>query len=371
MELTRRAMLAAAGATLAAGTRAADAPLPLELAVRSPWMANQVALTSDGALFLGLPRYARYRPTPSLARREADGTLRPFPGNGWNDWQPGADGRNAFVYLNSVHIFDDTIWCVDQGALSPGIFGPALAVPQPGAQKLVQLDPRSGRVLRILRFDETILLPGAQMNDLRLRGNMLYITDSGLGGIIVHDLASGRTLRRLSGHPLVKATPGRVPAILAHIQGRATFRPPNSDLIELSPDGRWLYWASPTGPFRRLETRLLNDPAVTDADLARHVEPVFDNAFSGGCAMDSLGNLYCMETATHHITVRPLSGSTATLVSDPRLVRPDGGFISRDRRLYVPVKQAISGEKQQLAFAVYSIALPKALNGLALGRQIL
>jgi hypothetical protein len=86
-------------------------------------MANQGALTRDNILFLGLPRYARDQTMPSLARRLADGSLAPFTGSAWNDWQSGNDGREAFVYHNSVHIFaDDTIWCVDQGSLSPGVF---------------------------------------------------------------------------------------------------------------------------------------------------------------------------------------------------------------------------------------------------------
>ncbi|OBR53129.1 twin-arginine translocation signal domain-containing protein [Paraburkholderia tropica] len=119
MALDRRKFLYAAGAFGASlGTGSvfgADGQLKLRVAVRSPWMANQVALTSDGVLFLGLPRYAADKPTPSIARRAADGTLVPFPGNAWNDWRPGNDGRDAFVYLNSVHIFsDDTVWCVDQ-----------------------------------------------------------------------------------------------------------------------------------------------------------------------------------------------------------------------------------------------------------------
>ncbi|MEG3136102.1 hypothetical protein SC206_21305 [Rouxiella sp. T17] len=41
------------------------------------------------------------------ARRKPDGTMEAFPGNHWNEWQPGKEASEAFVYLNSVHIFDD------------------------------------------------------------------------------------------------------------------------------------------------------------------------------------------------------------------------------------------------------------------------
>ncbi|WP_347558216.1 hypothetical protein [Robbsia sp. KACC 23696] len=367
-----------AGLSIAAGSAVASSgPLPLKVAARSPWMANQVALTRNNTLFLGLPRYARDTATPSLARRDRDGALSAFPGNAWNDWKPGDDGRMAFVYLNSVHIFaDDSVWCVDQGSLSPGVFPGINETLAFDAQKLIQLDPISGNVLTVLRFDESILPPGAQMNDLRFHGTTMYISDSGLGGIIVHDRKTGTTRRRLSGQTVTKASLTHVPEILAHIKGNAVFHPPNSDLLEITADGQWLYWAAPTGPFYRIRTRFLNDARLSDADLAAHVERVYENAFSGGCAMDSLGNVYFCETVTHHITVLSPTGRTAIIASDPALIRPDGAFIGADRRLYIPVKRPLPPSGRDAAdavanpFAIYAIDLPKHFDGIALGDAV-
>ncbi len=343
--------------------------------MRSPWMANQVALTSCNLLFLGLPRYAREIPTPSIARREANGSLQPFPGNAWNAWKPGDDGRDAFVYLNSLHVFsDDTVWCVDQGSLNAAAFPYVNETLDRGAQKLIRLDPHSGRVLDVLRFDDTILPAGAQLNDLRFHGSTMYLTDSGLGGLIVHELSNGKTLRRLSGYPQVKASSIEPPAILAHVKGGEVFHPPNSDLIEITADGKWLFWAAPTGPLYRIETRLLRDATLTDAQLSTHVEHVFEISFSGGCAMDSRGNMYFSETATHHITVLSPEGKRAVLASHPTLIRPDGSFISRDRRLYIPVKQPVArphGQANVAApFVTYSIVLPELFDGISLGGPV-
>ena len=378
MPYTRRLFLqsmAALSALRIPFSRASAPTLPLSLALHSPWMANQIAITRSGKRFLGLPRYSARYGTPSLARQAADGTLQPFPGNHWNNWQPGADGGEAFVYLNSVHVFaDETVWCVDQGALSAGIFGEAYSRPAPGAQKIVQLDASSGAILRILRFSETLLPPGAQLNDLRFHGSRLYISDSGLGAILIHDLASGETLRRLSGWPQVKASNKAPPAMLAHIKGGQTFHPPNSDMIEITADGKWLYWAAPTGPLFRVETRYLVDRACSDADIAARVEAVYDNNFSGGCAMDSAGNVYFCETATRQITLWSPEGKSAVLVSDPRLIRPDGAFISADRKLYIPVKQPVeraadTGNGEPL-FAIYSVDLPASFAGIRLGGAV-
>ncbi|WP_313683176.1 L-dopachrome tautomerase-related protein [Pantoea sp.] len=375
MNLNRRTFLlalSALGVVRNVQAFTAEDPLPLDVALVSPWMANQVALTRNNLLFLGLPRYAKDKPTPSLARRESDGTLRPFPGNSWNEWQPGKDGRNAFVYLNSVHIFaDDTVWCVDQGSLSAGVFSPEDAIPQPGAQKLVQLDAHSGAILQILRFDDEILPPGAQMNDLRFHGNALYISDSGLGGIIVHDMVSGRTQRRLSGMRVVKASDKAPPAMLAGVKGGKTFHPPNSDMIEITADGQWLYWAAPTGPLYRVETRWLQQTELSDEQLISHVEQVYDNNFSGGCCMDSAGNVYFSETVTHNIRVLAPSGETRVLTSDKRLLRPDGTFISHDRQFYIPVKQPLAAQPGAAAcFAIYKLSLPDEFQGIRLGGAV-
>ena len=59
------------------------------------------------------------------------------PGGEWNNWSAGSPAENAFVSVNTVHIFDDdTLWVVDQAA--PG-FGSVL----PGAQKVVQIDTQA------------------------------------------------------------------------------------------------------------------------------------------------------------------------------------------------------------------------------------
>jgi len=371
---SRRAFLtsiAALSAIRIPFTQAVTPALTLALAVESPWMANQVALTRSGRLFLGLPRYSAHYDTPSLARQAPDGVLHPFPGNRWNSWKPGDDGHDAFVYLNSVHVFaDETVWCVDQGSLSAGIFGEQYAKPAPGAQKIVQLHAGSGEILRIIRFDKTILPPGAQLNDVRFHGSRMYISDSGLGAIIIHDLESGETLRRLSGLPQVKASDKAPPAMLAHIKGGQTFHPPNSDMIEITADGKWLYWAAPTGPLFRVETRYLLDRARSDAEVAAQVEAVYDNNFSGGCAMDSAGNLYFSETATHNITLWSPEGKSAVLVSDARLVRPDGSFISFDRKLFIPVKQPVKKGNGQQIFPVYRVDLPEKYAGISLGGAV-
>lgn len=50
-------------------------------------------------------------------------------------------------------------------------------------------------------------------------------------------------------------------------------------MIEITADGKWLYWAAPTGPLYRVETHLLRDTTLSDVELSAHVEAVYDNNF--------------------------------------------------------------------------------------------
>jgi sugar lactone lactonase YvrE len=375
MDATRRSVILGAGALAFSGTFAtvskAEAPLKLTVTARSPWMANQVALTSNNVMFLGCPRYTPAEDTPALVRRDDAGQMHPFPGNTWNEWKPGADGRDAFVYLNSVHIFaDDTVWVVDQGSLSADAFGTQYSIPQPGAQKIVQLSAKTGEILKILRFDENILPAGAKMNDLRFHGSKMYVTESGLGALIIHDLETGETTRRLSGRPSMMAKSVSMTLALQPDGKEKPFTPPNADLIEISQDGQWLFWAAPTGPLYRIRTYHLNDQTLSDDALEKHIEKVADIEFSSGCAMDTQGNFYACETKTGRITVIAPSGKKTVLTSDPDFVRPDGAFISADRHLYVPRKPREPGGTEKTPFAIYSIALPESFDGIRLGDAV-
>ncbi|SEG72546.1 Major royal jelly protein [Actinacidiphila yanglinensis] len=398
MEFTRRRFLSAAS-TVAVGAAGAvtmsgcgsdkkpaaasrsdakDPELKLTVAARSPWMANQVALTRANTLFLGLPRFPGHETTPSVARRESDGSVAAFPGNTWNQWKAGDDGRNAFVYVNSVHIFaDDTVWCVDQGGLRADSAPKELSTPKPGAQKIVQFDPRSGEALQVLRFGDDILPPGAQMNDLRIHGTTMYVTDSGLGALIVHDLSTGKTTRRLSGYKEMLGVTAPAPATAAPGKTQSKHKTPKSDMIELTRDGKWLYWAAPTGPFYRVATDVLRDTSVSDAQLATHVQHVADIPLSGGCAMDTLGNLYLSDIDNKRIVLMPPSGRKTVLAANTGLVSPDGSFLSAERRLYVPAPQTertqLFGNPKDLTekpFLIYSLPLPGEFDGVQLGNAV-
>lgn len=357
----------------AAGVLAADRGLikagqALIEVAQLDWLCNSVGLTSTGRLFVGLPRWPGFEKTPSIAQLLPDGTLKPFPGGDWNNWQPGKSGARSLVKINTIHIFDDdTLWAIDQGedAGPQGI--------NPG-QKILQFDTRDGRLLRSISLPPSVLPAGANLNDLRLDSEHAYLTDSGLGAIIIVNLKTGTALRRLADHPSTRMSPERRPLGEA---GQALLMPDgsdhqvHSDPLEISPDGKWLYYQPLTGPLWRVPTAALRDTQVTEKALGERVEFVYDTGALTGTAMDSAGNLYLGEYDKPRVTVLSPDGTLRVVVEDPRLWNPDAMIVSNQRELYIPVPQSARMASNrgpngvgalQLPFKLYKVQLPAYLG---------
>lgn len=344
-----------------------EGPALVEVA-QLPWVCNAVASTASGRLFAGLPRWPGYADTPSIVELLPDGRHRPFPGGGWNQWQPGQPTARALVKINTVHIFDDdTLWAIDQGEEHPDGFS--------RGQKILQFDVGTGELLRSITLPDSVLPAGATLNDLRLDAGHIYLTDSGLGAIIVVDLASGSAVQRLASHPSTKMISSRRPIGEG---GQVLLKPDgsdnqvHSDPLEISPDGQWLYYQALTGPLWKVPTAALRDRSLGEAELGREVQWVHDAGTLTGTAIDSLGNLYLGEYDRPRVSVLAADGSRRVLVEDERLWNPDAMIINHKRELFIPVPQSArlasnrgpGGQSRvQPPFRIYKLALPAALGG--------
>lgn len=358
-------------------SRAVAANLPPHLhatvIASSPrYLCNAIAATRNGTVFLGAPRWEGMNDTPGVFRVSSNGTLQPFPGGTWNQWKQGADPANTFIMINGLHIFsDDTLWVVDQG------IDPSTGSTVDGGQKLVQLDPKTGKVLQILRWGKDILPTGAAMNDLRIAGDLMFITDSGLGGIIIYNMRSGKTVRRLSEHPLLRATYskpmiGRDGHVFRDKNGKRPLV--HSDMLEITADRKWFYFSTPIGPLRRIPTSALLDDSQTDAQRAAQIETVIDMPTMMGTAIDTLNNFYFADAEQGQIIVLTPEKKKLVLFEDSRLVDGDALFITADRKMLVPIPQTerlptnnAGVNALKPPFISLSFPLPETLQGHRLG----
>ena len=129
--------------------------------------------------------------------------------------QDGSGQEDALISVQSVVIDSrDRLWILDTGS-------PLFAPTTPGGPKLIGVDLKTNKVFKKIVFPADVALPTTYLNDVRFdlrRGaeGTAYITDSadkGPNAIIVVDLASGKSVRRLNDHPSTKAVPGFLPIV--------------------------------------------------------------------------------------------------------------------------------------------------------------
>ncbi|WP_430231357.1 L-dopachrome tautomerase-related protein [Paraburkholderia tropica] len=246
------------------------------------------------------------------------------------------DAKNAFVSVNALHVdTDGSVWVVDTGAPR---FGEG---PVSDGTKIVQVDPLTDRVLRIYRLSGSALRPNSYVDDIRIRGRRAYLTDAGAGAIIVLDLDRGAARRRFDRQSFTKA----LPDARIIVNGKVLSAPNgsilrvNADDIELSSDGKYLYFGPLSGPLYRVETRFLEDDRLDDEAVAAHVEKWFDMPAVGGIALAKEGGLYFSQVDDNSLKRRNPDGSVTVLARDPRLRWVDAPFIDKNGYVYLPAAQ--------------------------------
>jgi len=200
-----------------------------------------------------------------------NGELRAYPDAGWNDAKA-PDRSHALVRPCSLRIGPDgLLWVPGHG---PARRGPRRA--QVGA-----FDLETNALVRSYPLDAGAFT-GSFYDDFRFNGRNVYFTDIGHGAIVVLHLDTGALRRTLDGDP---STKGTRPISWRARNCRRCFglgRILDVDMLEVSADGRWLYYQPAAGPMSRIETRWIDDPQSSDAERGQHVQFWADTQTTGG-----------------------------------------------------------------------------------------
>jgi sugar lactone lactonase YvrE len=189
-------------------------------------MPTGVSVSRSGRIFLCYPKWGDdVRFTVGELR---DGEVVPYPDQGFNDNDGDADPYSLVSVQSIVVDPAERLWLLDTG--SP-MFRPV----EYGGPKLVEVDMATDEVRQTILFPDDVVLPTTYLNDVRFdlrRGEAgtAFITDSsdqGANGIIVVDLATWQSRRRLHDHPSTKAE--TTPDLRMIVEGR--------DLLETGDDG--------------------------------------------------------------------------------------------------------------------------------------
>jgi sugar lactone lactonase YvrE len=307
----------------------------LEDVVSFPHQVTGVAAAPDGRVFVNFPRWTEDAPV-SVAELAKDGSLKPYPDDGWNAWRNAEANKMApgdhFVCVQSV-VADGygNLWVLDPAA-------PGNEKVIAGGPKLVRIELATNKVAQVIKFGEDVALQGSYLNDIRFHpdGHTAFITDSGArGSIVVVDLASGKARSALDGHPSTQ--PDK--AVEVTIDGKKLQRTDgrgftvSADGIALSRDGKTLYWQPLTSrTLYSIETALLMSDEPEEA--GKKVVKVGTSNLADGLLMSRDDRLFL--TSPEDNSVKVWDGSRSrTVVQDGQLRWPDTLAEAPDGSIYV------------------------------------
>jgi sugar lactone lactonase YvrE len=314
-------------------------------------MPTGVTVSHQGRIFVNFPKWGDEVPF-TVSEIHDVGDVVPYPDETTNQTNPN-DPAAALVSVQSVVVDPaDRLWILDTGS-------PMFQPTKYGGPKLVCVDLVTNKVIKKILFPQDVALPTTYLNDVRFdlrRGSkgLAFITDSaqnGPNGIIVVDLDSGASWRRLHDHPSTK--PEQLKTFLPIVEGRPflEYQQPGgsvkhggaamgADGIAISSNGGRLYYC-PLGS-RRLYSVSTDALADKSLDEQKVGATVVDEGDRGGAAdgleSDSAGYIYSTNYE-HNAILRSPDRNWETVVHDARLLWPDTLSLATDGYLYVTANQ--------------------------------
>lgn len=321
---------------------------------KSNYQWTGVAVSRKNRVFVCYPRWSNMGPI-SVGELLPDGSVSAFPDKKWNEWiQGGKVVGEEFICVQSVYCDSSgALWILDPAA-------PKFQGPITDGAKLIKVNLASNRVEKVYPLS-SVAPKDSYLNDVRIdtRRQVAYMTDSGLGSIVVLDLRSGNARRVLDTSPSVKAEDIRVV-----IDGKrwgvmpdGSVRKVHADGIVLDKSGEYLYYQALTGKtLYRVATKDLRNEKLAAKELNTKVEKVATTCPADGIEFGADGKLYV--TSIEDSSIKSLNLSAAkkeltTVIIDKQLVWPDSLSLRGDGYFYVTCSQINLGPKAPTPYKIF------------------
>ncbi len=307
-----------------------------QIAIFPDQQVTGITVTSDGRIFVNFPYWSDAH-SVSVAQLGENSALTPYPDSNWNSNEGPVDRR--FICVQSVVADDqDGLWVLDPASVKmEGVVS--------GGAKLVKIDLKTNKVIRDIVFPDSVAPRKSYLNDVRIdtHNGFAFITDSGIGGLVVVDLKSGQARRVLQNHPSTKAEP----SVVLVIEGVKLVDPKTGESLQIHSDGiaydkagGFLYYQALTGrTLYRIPVPDLENVDLSDADLAKRIETVATVPAADGLAFRN-GSIYSTAIEQDAIVRLDLATKQFEVVTkDSRLKWPDTLSFGPDGSLYVTTSQ--------------------------------
>lgn len=311
-----------------------------------------VAVSWDNRMFVCFPRWSDDI-NISVAELLEDGGIKAYPDAEINRYSDANELSRMFVCVQSVYADNrENLWILD--AANPKFEGVVA-----GGAKLVKVNLRKDEIEEIYYFDESVVLENSYLNDVRIDNNSktAYITDSGMGALIILNLESGKARRLLGKHKSTQAED-----FTLKIDGKewlnedGTPKRTHSDGIALRTNRRYLYYQSLVGRgLYRVPTLTLRNEELTKAEIGEKVEFVAETGAVDGIIFDRKGNLYLSSLEDNAIKRLTPKGEIQLVVTDPRIKWPDSFAIGPEGEIYFTTSQIHLGDDVVDPFRIFKI----------------
>ncbi len=284
---------------------------------------TSVAVSSTGRTFVCYPRNGFI---PFSVAEIQNSTLIPYPDSGWNSWGAPMPVDSHFVCAQSLYIDEeDYLWVLDASTVNNSIIS--------GGVKLVKIDLKFDNVTQIIYFDSNIAPQNSYLHDIKIdcQNHTAYITDSGLGAIIVVDVMTGQSRRVLENHYSVKAE-----NIMLNVNGQNVSWDVHADGLALSKDRKFLYYKALTAyNLYRIPTQKLMDTTLTEIDLENEVDFVAVTIPCESMEFDSQNNLFLTSVQNNSIYYLTPDLNLELAIFDERLKWPDCITITQNDEIFL------------------------------------
>ncbi|WP_110949590.1 SMP-30/gluconolactonase/LRE family protein [Pseudomonas bohemica] len=302
-----------------------------------------IVVTPEGRTFVGFPRHAIDHTGMTLGEL-VNGKLVPYPSAEVSQPSTLSDSERLISVHGMTLDSKGRLWLIDDGKHA-GHDGIA-----PGAAKVVGIDLNSNKIVSKVVLKDA-LRQDSHMNDLRIdlshgSQGVAYVADSSFAespALVVVDLASGRQRRVLANDPSMVAQKDFVTQLdgvpMRYEGDKTPFPHGGVHSLALTADNSRLYYSPLTSRHLwSLPTAALADFRLDDKQLAAQIRDEGEKVMTDGMDIDRQGRLYLTDAEHHQVLRRWPDGHLEVVLRDPRLVWPDGLFVSADS-VYVTLGQ--------------------------------
>ncbi|NME70430.1 L-dopachrome tautomerase-related protein [Flammeovirga aprica] len=316
---------------------------PLTLVSKSAEQWTGIAVSRNNRVFVNYPTW-----TDSITYSVAeivDGKTIPYPSEMWNT----KIGDFSFYAVQSV-VCDgkNRLWVLDT-------YNKQFKGVAEGGPVLYVFDLSTDELLRSYNFPKENYFENSYYNDVRIdiEREVAYITDSGIGGIVVLNLETGASKRFLTGH---KSVQPEVDHLMC--DGIKWKNSVASDGIALSPDFSELYFIALTShTLYKVKTSVLLEEKTTEQKVQSEVKKVTEIPATDGMLFDRKGNLWLGGLESNGINVLTKEGKMIHLLRDKRIRWADSFAKNLEREIFFTTSQIHLPEDKRGDYEVYKISM--------------